>query len=1055
MGLTRFVTGILLSLAMLQAQQRTGAIGGTVTDQTGAAIESAAIRVRNIHTGLERQVLSDKDGSYLFPLLPVGAYSITASKDRFQDLVREGILVNVNEQARVDLTLVVAGGEQSVRVVADAPQVNTSDATNGAVLQSQAIQSLPLNGRNYTELGTLLPGVVATPARFASQSAAATNAFSINGQRTQSNNFLLDGVSNNDTMFNGYSLVPPPDALQQFKILTSNFSAEYGTNSGSVVNVITRSGTNQVHGSAWNYLRNDVVDARNFFSTSKPPLRQNQFGATFGAPVLTNRTFIFGYYEGLRARVGTVQNVVVLTDAQRSGHLAGASPAFVDPLSGKPFPNNVIPDSRVSPVSRALLDRYVPLPNAPGNRFNRAPSVSTDSDQYGIRGDHLVSSRNTLFLRYSYSRNDTSNPLGAGDFSPQGSSSIGHFHQAVVSDTHVFSPNVINEASISFLRLYSRPATWSGVDLADLGFQYPGTEPSAQGLPIVSLSGLFSVGDVAQSWTKLARNTYQVFDNLTWIRGRHSVKTGLDIRQQQIFLVFPNRPNGDFSFNGARSGNTIADFLLGLPAQFRQGGGDPSKHFIGHQLGFYVQDDFRVTRRLTLNFGLRYELGLPYYDKQDRLASFQPGAKSIVRPNAPENLLFPGDPGVPRGTIRTDRNNFAPRFGFAYDLTGDGRTSVRGGYGIFFDSVPGLGVFQNINVPPFNRFVQIDTPASLANPYAGLPTNPQTDPSLEFPCPCLVIGFSPDFVSPYAQHFNFGVQRQIARDLVAEIGYVGSIGLKFPGYLEVNPAIPGPGATRENTQSRRIYENYNLVRPTFSRFNSNYHSLQARLEKRFSGGLGFLTSYTWSKAIDFQSSLNFSGENRPQDAFSLSDVRGLAAFDTRHRFVTSFSYDLPLLRNAATPVRLAFGGWRLSGIISAQSGNPLTVNEPVDRSLRGLGADRPDQVKNPNNGPKTPEEWFDTSAFVRLPDAPGGQRSGTAGRNTVIGPGLLQTDLSVVKAFPLAERHVLDLRCELFNALNRTNFLNPVTNIGNPQTFGVIQSARAARIIQFALKYSF
>ncbi len=1050
-GAALFVLGVSLS-----AQQRSGAVGGLVTDPSGGAVQAARVKLVNTGTGLERHTLSDNAGNYLFPLAPVGVYAVTAEKPGFQSLTREGVLVNVNQQARVDFELAIATSEQTVTVTGDAPQVNTSDATNGVVLPPAAIHNLPLNGRNFIELGALVPGAVATPYRFAVQGIqAATNGFSVNGLRTQSNNFLLDGVTNNDQMFNGYSLAPPPDAIEQFKVISSNFTAEYGNNAGSVVNVVTRAGGNALHGAAWNYLRNDAVDARNFFAASNPPLRQNQFGALAGGPLVKDRTFWFGYYEGLRARVGTVQNVVVLTEAQRGGNLAGVTPAARDPLNNQPFAGGVIPAARISPVSKNLLERYVPLPNFGVNRYNRAPSINTDQDQFGARGDHRFSAANTLFLRYSYSRTDTSNPLGAGSFSPSGSGSFNAAHQAVVSDTHVFSPTLLNEFSASFLRLFGKPATWSGVDLASLGFRYPATEPSAKGLPIVTLSGLFSIGDVAQSWTKLARNTYQVFDNLSYIRGRHTFKTGFDLRRQQIYLVFPNRPNGDFTLSGAVSGNAIADFLLGRPAQFRQGGGDPAKHFVNHVFGLYLQDDWKATRKLTLNLGVRYELGLPYYDKQDRMASFQPGKKSSVRPAAPVNLLFPGDAGVPRATIPTDSNNIAPRFGFAYDVFGDGRTSVRGGYGVFFDAVPGVGVFQNINVPPFNRFVQIDVPPSLENPYANFAINPQVDPRREFPCPCLVIGFSPDFRSPYAQHFNFSLQRQLGKDLMAEAGYAGSTGIKLPGYLEINPAVPGPTASRANTQQRRIYQDFNLVRPTFSRFNSNYHSLQTRLEKRLSSGLSFLTAYTWGKAIDYQSSLNFSGETRPQDAFSLKDVRGLAAFDTRHRFVFSYNYDLPFFRRGPALARHALGGWRLNGILSAQSGNPLTVNDAVDHSLRGLNADRPDQVKNPNNGPKTPQQWFDTSAFVRLPDVPGGQRSGTAGRNTVISPGLVQTDLSVFKTFAIGESHSLDFRSEFFNALNRTNFGTPGTAISTPQTFGVIQAARPARILQFALKYRF
>ncbi|MEO7650837.1 MAG: TonB-dependent receptor, partial [Bryobacteraceae bacterium] len=503
-----------------------------------------------------------------------------------------------------------------------------------------------------------------------------------------------------------------------------------------------------------------------------------------------------------------------------------------------------------------------------------------------------------------------------------------------------------------------------------------------------------------------------------------------------------------YTFAGQFSRNTIGDFLLGLPQQFRQGGGQPAKHFVGYLYGFYLQDDIRVTRRLTLNVGMRYELPLPYYDKQDRLASFQPGRQSTVQPKAPAGLLFPGDAGVPRATIATDKNNFAPRFGFAYDLNGDGKTSIRGGYGIFYDATPAVAAFQNINVPPFNRFVQIDyrppTLPSFANPYRDFAVNPQTDPAGNFPCPCLVIGFSPDFRSSYAQHFNFTLQRQLARDLMVEAGYAGSLGRKLAGYLEINPA--GPGAAP--VQQRRLYRDYTLIRPTFSRFNSNYNALQLRVEKRLSAGLGFSAAYTWSKAIDFQSSVNFSGETRPQDAFSLSDVRGLAAFDVRHRVVSYFSYELPWMKTN----RFA-GGWQLQGIIAAQSGGPLTAFDSVDRTGRALSADRPDQIRNPNEGPKVPERWFDTGAFAALSN--GSPRSGTAGRNTIIGPGLVQTDLNLMKNIRVRESQHIEFRAEAFNVINRPNFFDPATNISAPQTFGVIQTARPARVFQLALKYHF
>lgn len=1048
----------LLQVAPATAQERTGRITGRVTDPAG--LPAGGVRIRAVHTGtgfVRESLSSEPDGLYLIPALPPGRYRLEATRDGFAPLIREGVAVDVDQAARADLQLSLAAAAESVTVTADALQVNTVNAMGGGLVARRQIEELPLNGRNFIQLGTLVPGAVPLPSRYEVQGIQpARNGFAVNGLRTQSNGFLLDGVTNNDPNFNGFVLTPPPDALEQFRIVTGTFSAEYGNSAGSTVNAVTRSGTNELHGRLWNFLRNDALDAREFFARSRPPLRQNQFGGTLGGPLRRNRAFFFGYFEGLESRTGTTQNVVVPTAAERTGDFSASSQPPRDPAAGGAvFPGAVIPPARLSPIATKLLGELVPLPNSPGNRLVRSPVVSSSGRQFGLRLDHQLSARQTLFGRYSFDTRETKNPLGAANFSPKGSDSTDDAHNAVLSHTWTAAPNRILESSLAFNRFFSRPATWSGTAPSAYGWQYPSTEPTALGLPFVSISGLFSIGDVQQSWTRLVRNTYQAQSALTWLRGRHSLKAGGEARQQQIYLVFPNRPNGDFLMNGAFTGNPLADFLIGRTAQFRQGGGQPAKHFIGYQAAFFLQDDWKIHPRVTLNLGLRYELPVPYYDKQDRMASFQPGRKSTVRPNAPEGLLYPGDPGVPRATIVTDRNNFAPRFGFAWDVRGDGRTSLRGGYGIAFDAVPGVAAFQNINVPPFNRFVQLTAPESFANPYLGLPSNPQTDPRLEFPCPCLVIGFSPDFRTPYAQNASLSLQQQAARDLLLEASYIGTFGRKLAGYLEINPAIPGPGATLANTQARRIYRDYNLVRPTFSRFNSHYHALQLRAEKRYSGGLIFNVSYVFSKAIDYQSSLNFSGENRPQDAFSLRDVRGLAAFDVRHRFAGSYSWELPRFGRAPALLRAAAGGWQLSGIVSAQAGSPLTATEPVDLSLRGLNADRPDQIANPNRGPKRPEQWFDTTAFQRLPAEPGGQRSGTAGRNTIIGPGLVQTDLAAMKRFLLGETSWAELRGEFFNAFNRTNFRDPGTSIGAPATFGVIQASRPARIIQLALKLSF
>jgi len=1064
----RFVGGIVALLAVVllaaraRAQESTGTILGMVTDESGAALAGVAVEVVDELRGLRRNATTGADGGYVVPVLPVGRYRLEAQARGFQRFVRREIPLAVNQKARIDIVLQVGSFEQTVTVEAGAPLVQTASTTLGVVVEEQQVLELPLNGRNFTQLGVLLPGTAPAPERIAGGLNRNT-AYTVSGQRTQSNNFLLDGASNNDLLTNGVVALPPPDAIQEFKILTHNYSPEYGRNSGSVVNVVTRSGSNQFHGSAWEFLRNDALDARNFFDDETAELKQNQFGFALGGPVRRNQTFIFGFYEGFRNRQGQTQNVPVLSASQRGGDFSELNPAPADcaapgavcnPSTGTPFPGNVILPGRLDPVAQALLEALVPLPNSPGNRFLSAPTLRADADQVGVRLDHSFSPHNNFFGRYYLADDETLNPIAGADFMPAGSGSLNRVQMVTLTDTHIFGPHALNEVSFSFLRQHSKAATWSGLPLADFGFAYPSTEPTALGLPFVQLSGLFSLGDVQQNFTQIVRNTYQVLDNFTYLRGRHSFKMGFDLRREQIFLIFPNRPNGDFLFSGAFTGVPAADFLLGTVARFRQGGGDPSRHLFGTQVGLYWQDDFRVNARLTLNFGVRYELALPYYDKFNRMASFQPGRQSSFRPNAPLNLLYPEDSGVPRSTIKTDSNNFGPRVGLSWDLWGDGRTSLRAGYALVYDAIPGWAPFQNILAPPFTRFASLDAPPSFADPFLGISPSPLVDPALEFPCPCLVIGYSPDFTSGYAQHFNLTLQRELFSDFLAEVAYVGSTTTKFPGYLEINPALPTPTATPANTQSRRLFPDYTLVRPTFSQFNSNYNSLQASLNKRFRRGYSFLAAYTWSKAIDTQSNVNL-GDVRPQDAFSLDDVRGRAIFDARHRFVLSGLWELPSLANAPALARQTLGGWQLSGILTWQTGFPLTASEPTDRSLRALRADRPDQVCDPDTGPRTVEEWFATSCFARLPAVvPGGQRSGTAGRNTITGPGLNNFDFAAMKNISLGEQRRLQFRAEFFNLFNHPNFKDPGTLIGT-STFGVIDSARDPRIIQFGLKYLF
>ncbi len=1066
---TRLGCLFLFAAWIAAAQQNTGSIFGTVVDPSGAAVPGAKITLVSQLTGLTRVTVSAPDGLYTVVQLPVGVYRVRVEQSGFEVFSQNGVTIDVNQKVRLDMKLTVGSVDQTVEVSANAVQVDTSSMTLGKVVDDKKIIELPLNGRNFTQLGTLMPGVVPPAARVASQFGADL-AFSVGGMRTQSNNFLLDGVSNYDSLNSSYVIAPPPDALSEFKINTHNSSAEYGRTAGAEVNVVTRAGTNQFHGSAWDFFRNSNMDAFNYFSKipggSKPVLKWNQFGATGGGAIRKDKTFFFGYYEGLRKSQGTTFNAIVPTALERTGDFSQSSIKPKDPTTGLPYPNNVVP---LNAVAQNVLAKFVPLANN-GTRYTVFPIAQTRTDQGGARIDHRLTDTNNLFARYSVFNQDITTPSTGTTFLPAPTRSTGTFQNATVSDTYVISPTMTNIATVAFGRQYTNPTSWSGISQSSLGFQYTNTLTQTTGVPNLSL-GNFTVGDPTQNFVYLARNTYEAQDTFAWVKDKHNIKAGADYRRDQVFETFPNRPNGDFTFNGSYTGNPLADFYVGQAFQFRQGGGDATKDLFGTGVGLFVQDDIRLKPRFTLNIGVRYELQLPFYDKQDRLAAFQFGTQSKAIPAAPPDLLFPGD--LPRATIATDKKDFAPRIGFAWDPFGNGKTSIRAAYGIYYDQLPALATFENINNPPFLRFIQINN-VPLLNPYASFPVDPRTQP---FPCSivstatnapvgCLILGFSPDFHTGYAQHYNLTVQRQVTPNMLAEIGYVGSTGTKLPGYLEINGAPPSPAGTPAGSnlagyiQLRRPSVLYNLVRPTYSEFNSSYHSLQASLNKRFSHGHSFLISYTFSRAIDFQDSVNL-GETFPQNGISLKDVRGLAQFDVRQRFVTSYNWELPFLQSSKGIVREVLAGWQLGGILTFQTGNPLTATDGRDLNFQGLNLyDRPDEVADPNSGPHSQQQWFNTSAFALT--APLGAvsksvgRFGTAGRDTIIGPGTANWDFAVLKDFRIHENHSLQFRMEMFNFLNHTNFNAPGTSINlGAASFGVITSAKDPRVVQLALKYHF
>jgi hypothetical protein len=1049
--------------------QATGAITGLVTDISGGVLPGVTVDVTNEETAQARTAVTGADGFFAIPLLNPGRYQVKATLNGFRTTLREHVAVVVNETVRTDMAMQVGQLEERIVVQGQTPLVETTNATLGVVVDRQKVVDLPLNGRNFTQLGTLIPGVVAPPGALGGQDGNATpggfgnvtGGFNVNGQRNQSNNFLLDGAANNDSFNTGFVLRPPPDAIQEFKILTHSYDAEYGRNAGSVVNVVTKSGTNDWHGGAWEFNRDDALQVQNFFATTKPALKQNQFGGAIGGPVVKNRAFVFGYFEGFKNQQGITDTRTVLSAAQRAGDFSGGA-AIRDPLTGVAFPGNVIPANRIDPIAAKILDSYIPLPNSSANRVVRSPDVRDTREQFGTRLDYRLNDRHNFLGRYLFGHTENINPLGGSNFSPAGNTAIATLQDVMGSDTWMIRPTMINVARASVSRISAKPTVTSGLNVRDLGFNITPSNPTAAGLPFITVSGFFTTGDAQQPFATRLNNVFGFTDDVTWVSGAHSLKFGGELRRDQIKVSFINRPNGDFTFAGTYSGNAAADFLMGFPVQYRQATGDPNLDGASWVYAAYAQDEYRVSR-FTFNYGLRYEVNQPFAETQDHLNAFHPGQQSTIFPDAPTGLVYPGDAGVPRGTYPTDANNFAPRLAAVWDPRGNGRTSVRAAWGLFYDTLPGQGdFFQNGTLaPPFQPLTEVNYALQVAAPPFSDPLKGVTG-TPGFPAGLIFIGWAEDFATPVVQQYNATVQQQVGDHWGLEAGYVGSRGRHLPIFMEINPTIPI--LTPTPRIGPRLFPAFSLVRPTFSVADAWYNSLQASARLRPWHGLNMLASYTLGHAVDHVSGLNIGGESRPMLPVTVGDdasietalarEKGDALFDVRHRFVLSFGYELPALGDRGAATRLALGGWQVNGIIQGQTGFPLTVIEPNNISLTSL-TNRPNMTCDPNDGaPRTTAQWFNTSCFQRLTLAANAGQIGDEPRDAVRGPGFTRTDLSLFKNFTLTGSQAVQLRIEMFNLFNQTRFLQPNGTVGSP-TFGAITAADDGRIVQLGLKYTF
>jgi hypothetical protein len=1081
----------LLSAVTAPAQTSSATLTGTVRDSSGAVLPGVTITVTNTARNTSQSTISNETGNYVIPALNPGTYSVSAEMTGFKKFLQEGIVLQVNQVARIDISLQVGQIADTVQVSASAPLLEADTSSRGSVIDQKKIVDLPLNGRDYNQLALLSPGVLPGTPRLAAVNFKGV--LNVNGNRTFNNVFLLDGVDNisYSNSFRGENVQmvqPSVEALQEFKIQTNAYSAEFGRSSGAVVNATIKSGTNNFHGSLYEFLRNDVLDANNFFSNSlgapKPVRKRNQFGAAVGGPLVRNKTFWFADYEGLREREGVPRARTLPTPAEKAGLF---SVAVFDPFAtGRPeFGRNdqgfwVIPRSRWDPVG-ANVAALIPDPNVAGrNIYASTPITRTRTDQFDVRSDHQFSPTLSIFGRYSFVDTDTFRPapfpgLAEGSFNDAFGANLNRSQGLALGLTWTISPSFLADFRFGWSRgnFFTNPPNYGVDGPAQIGLKNVPNDPAITGgIPKINLQGFDAVGrhtSTPQFQTPRLWNPRATF-SLT--RGRHFFRFGSEFLHVQTRINDLNATIGRINFDNRFTGRSIGDLLLGLPTELALTSFTVMDQ--GQNMYFYfLQDDFKLTSKLTLNLGMRYEYATPPRERDNQFANFDP---------ATGTMLFAKDGGIfDRALIHPDRNNWAPRFGFAYSPTS--RWVIRGAYGVFYTHTVRQGREGLLGFnPPFlvdnllNTSVTGSAAVASAAPFRlqdGYPAG-LLDPNSLAPT-ILRRSQDPNQRSPYIQQYNFGIQYEFVQDWLFDLAYVGNKGTKLNGFRNLNQRFFTVNPNGSHAAGGRPYPSFGDIQWMENRVLSSYNSMQARLEKRFSAGLSTLFSYTFGKALtEAPDHISTSGGGpgldtgtfrEPQNPNNLKAERGLAEFDVKHRFVASYIYELPFGRgrrlgqnwNRATDLLL--GGWQINGIHSYQSGLGLTATLGGG-SVLNLGGERrarpnrlPGQEAEFDSSQQTVEKWFNTAAFTTS-FSPSPQAFGNSGVGIMRGPGFAIVDLTLAKNFSVSETNYFQFRTEFFNAFNRANF-DPPDVRAESTGFGQILSARNARIIQFALKYYF
>jgi hypothetical protein len=1094
--------------------QTFGEITGEVTDSSGGVVAGATVSVTNPETSVTRTAVTNSAGNYTFPSLLPGLYNVKAEMQGFQAEIRNAVELQVQQVARIDFQLKVGSMAETVEVTGGAPLLNTENATVGTVIENKRIVDLPLNGRNFIQLIALSPNVSANFANNGGQSTSrqggdrTTQEVSIAGLRREFNYYTLDGIANSDVNFNTYLFLPSIDALQEFKVQTGVYSAEFG-HEAAQVNVSTKSGTNEYHGALFEFLRNSALDARPYGFTSqvpaKNPFKWNQYGFTLGGPIAIpklfngrNRLFFLSNYEGFKLRNQTQSVYSTAPAAMRTGDFSQLLPGTVirDPLTKQPFPGNMIPAQRLDKIAMGLLE-FFPAPNISGaglvNNYLALDANTTDKDQFSQRVDFVESAKSNWFGRYSWQDEHQVQPALALN----GTNLLVNVKQAMISNARVLAANWVNEFRFGyngFFNSYGRELAYRRDVVAELGIPLLSDPvPAAWGIPQISISGFSVFGDNTDGPYVTNDHTFQWIDNVTWTHRTHSVKFGAEIRRDRFNQAGNQFPRGSFIIQGQSTNYAFADFMLGYSHQDENSAGLAVTQFRATSQAYYINDSWKVRPNLTIEAGLRYEFTPPWADRGDSLINASVPYIDTTA-NAPlnrhptlvrigsgafyANSLIIFDPSVPVARdgrlgdrlVASDYTNFAPRLGIAWSPSA--KWTLRAGAGLFYVQDQGNPRFDmGRTIAGRKRDIATSNELSFEHPFLSSGTNTCGVPSPPFVCISTPQIFANMYArqTPYVEQYELNLQRQLSTNTVVEVGYLGSQGHRLERLYYLNQPVPGT----TSVAARAPYPELGIIQEVGNVIDSNYNSASAKLTRRLSAGLTLLAGYTFSKSIDDGSGVRTIGTDgvHPQDSTCLSCERGLSIFDARHRFVSSILYALPFGKGRrflshGVAGGLA-GGWELSSIVTYSSGFPEYIADGIDRSNTAVGNDRPNAtgastaLSNPTTG-----EWFNVQAFALQPVG----TFGNVGRDVVTGPGVFSWDFSTLKNFNFTERRYLQFRFEAFNAANHPNWGDPGVSLNAnrldssgipiPGTgaFGQITSTRSGidmRELQFSLKLIF